>query len=331
MRAFEYVAAETLEEALGLLQEGEGSCILAGGTDLLGVMKRQVSAAQRLISLRSLPELAGIRRAADGGMGIGAFTCLSEIAEDPLVVENFPLLVQAIGQTATPQIRNVGTLGGNLCQRPRCWYYRHADFPCVRKQGEGCFAVAGQNRFHAIFGGRGCFIVHPSDAAPALIALGARVRIAGADGERTLPLEEFFIGPDDSLTRENVLGPDEILTQIQLPAPLANARGLYLKAMERKATDFALASVALYLALRETDLSHVRIVLGGVAPVPWQLPQVEAFLRKEGLSDAAIQRAGDMAVEEAQPMRHNAFKVPLVKGLLKKALCQLRESGRQTG
>lgn len=331
MRAFEYVTPETLEEALGLLQEGEGSCVLAGGTDLLGVMKRQVSAAQRLISFRSLPELAGIRHAADGGMSIGAFTRLSEIAEDPLAVENFPLLVQAIGQTATPQIRNVGTLGGNLCQRPRCWYYRHADFPCVRKQGEGCFAVAGQNRFHAIFGGRGCFIVHPSDAAPALIALGARVRIAGADGERALPLEEFFIGPDDSLTRENVLAPHEILTEIQLPAPVANARGLYLKAMERKATDFALASVALYLALDETDLSHVRIVLGGVAPLPWQLPKVEAFLRKEGLSDEVIRRAGDMAVEDAQPMRHNAFKVPLVKGLLKKALYQLRESGQQTG
>ena len=327
MRAFEYVAAETLEEALGLLQEKEGSRILAGGTDLLSVMKRQVSAAQRLVSLKSLPELAGIRHQADGGMGIGAFTRLSVIAENPLVIENFPLLVQAIRQTATPQIRNVGTLGGNLCQRPRCWYYRHADFPCVRKHGEGCFAVAGQNRFHAIFGGHGCFIAHPSDAAPALIALDAQVRIAGAAEERTLPLGEFFVGPKDSLTRENVLGPHEILTEIQLPPPLANARGLYLKAAERKATDFALASVALYLARCETNLSHVRIVLGGVAPLPWRLPQVEAFLRKEGLSDTAIRRAGDMAVEDAQPMRHNAFKIPLVKGLLKKALYQLRESG----
>jgi len=323
VKPFAYAGPETLDQALALLSAEADARLLAGGTDLLGAMKRGISAPPQLVNLKSVPGLDAIRREADGTLSIGALARLSDIVEHPLVVERYPLLVQAIQQTATPQVRSVGTLGGNLCQRPRCWYYRHPDFPCARRRGEGCFAVGGRNRYHAIFGGSGCFIVHPSDAAPALIALDARVQIAGPDGSRTLPLAEFFIGPDQSLTQENALAPAEILTQVQLPAPPAEARGVYLKAAERRASDFALASVAAHLAWKNEQVTRARIVLGGVAPVPWRVPHAEALLLDQELSDETVGRACAAAVEGARPMRHNAFKIPLVRGLLKKALHRL--------
>jgi len=328
MRAFDYIAPGTLEEALEALRR-EGSCALAGGTDLMGAMKRGTSAPRLLVDLKSVPGLAGIRREPDGFLSIGALTVLDEVAGDALVAAHCPLLVLAIEQAATPQIRNVGTLGGNLCQRPRCWYFRHPDFSCLHRSGKECFAVSGQNRYHAIFGGRGCFITHPSDTAPALIALDARVRIAGHDGSRELPLAEFFVGPDQDPTRETILNADQILTQIRIPPPPAGARGLYLKASERRSADFALASAAVLLAWQSGQITHARIVLGGVAPIPWRVPRAEAIIRDEGPGEAAIRRACEAAAEDARPMSRNAYKVPLVKGLLGKALRLLTQEATQ--
>ena len=320
MKPFEYIRPNTLKEALAILSDGKKTHLLAGGTDLLGEMKRGAIEPERLLNLKSIQGLTGIRQESDGWLTIGALATLSDIAEHPIVRQHYPLLVQAIEQTATPQIRNIATLGGNLCQRPRCWYYRHPDFPCLRKFGENCFAVEGQNRYHAIFGGHRCYIVHPSDAASALVALDARVQIAHSKGSRTVPLCEFFVAPRNSLIQENILLPHEILTEIQLPAPPPNARGSYLKAAERKATDFALASVALHLADEGKRLNHLRIVLGGVAYQPWRVPHAEAILLGEELSEENIRRACEAACQGAKPLRHNAYKIPLVKGLLRKAL-----------
>lgn len=325
MKPFEYITPATLDEALAILREDDGARVLAGGIDLLGAMKRGVSAPERLLNLKSIQALDGIRQEPDGSLTIGALTKLSAIAVHPVVAQQYPLLTQAVRQTATPQVRNTGTLGGNLCQRPRCMHYRHPDFSCVRKLGEGCFAVRSQDRYHAIFGGDRCFMVHPSDTAPALIALDAQVVIVQADGSRTIPLGAFFVGPGESLTRENVLTPHEILTEIRLPPPPEGARGVYLKVAERKTTDFALAGVALHLAWNGPRVSHARIVLGGVAPVPWRVPQAEALLLDETLSDDRIRRSCEAAVEGARPIGRNDYKIPLVKGLIRKGLRQLRD------
>jgi len=322
MKPFAYTAPTTLDEALTSLTRGDNPHLLAGGTDLLGSVRRGIDSPGHLINLKSIPELTGIHQT-DDGLTIGAATRLSDIAEDPLVIEQYPILTQAIAQTATPQIRNTGTIGGNLCQRPRCWYYRHPDFPCVRKQGEGCFAVGGRNRYHAIFGGHGCFIVHPSDCAPALITLDAQVKIAGPDGCRELPLSDFFIGPEKNLTSETALTPNEILTQIRISPPVSNSIGVYLKASERRATDFALVSVAIVLTQQGAQITHARVVLGGVAPIPWRAPKVEEILLKQGISAESIQQTCAAAIEDAHPMSQNAYKLPLLKGLLKKALHQL--------
>ena len=323
MKPFTYTAPTTLDEALTSLERGEEPRLLAGGTDLLGTARRGIETPDHLINLKSIPELTGIHQTPDNGLTIGAIPRLSDVAENQLVVENYPILVQAIAQTATPQIRNTGTIGGNLCQRPRCWYYRHPDFPCVRKRGEGCFAVGGKNSYHAIFGGHGCFIVHPSDTAPALIALGARVEIIGPGGSRELPLSDFFVGPEENLTGETALAPNEILTRIHLPPPASGSTGLYLKASERRATDFALVSVAVVLARQDAQITHARVVLSGVAPIPWRLPKVEEILLERGTSAESIQQTCDTAVEGAHTMSQNAYKLTLLKGLLKKALCQL--------
>lgn len=328
MKPFAYIAPDSLAEALKALGR-EGAHPLAGGTDLIGALKRGIVAPDQLINLKSIPGLAEIRQQPDGGLAIGALARLSEIAAHPLVLQQYPILAQAIACVATPQIRNLGTLGGNLCQRPRCWYYRHPDFPCLRKGGNGCPAVAGQNRYHAILGGHGCSIVHPSDTAPALIALDVRARLAGSDGPRELPLAEFFAGPEADPTRETVLQPGEILTEIQLPPPLLDTRSLFLKAAERQATDFALASVAVLLASQEGKVTHARVVLGGVAPIPWRVLKAEDILLEQGISAEVIQRVCEAAVEGARPMSQNAYKVPLVKGLLEKALVCLR--GKEAG
>ncbi len=318
MKTFEYITPETIDEALELL--GEGAQILAGGTDLLGEMKRGLATPKRLINLKGIQGLADIRSIPDGFLTIGSLATLSHLAEHPLVAQHYPLLIEALQRTASPQIRNIATVGGNLCQRPRCWYYRHSAFPCIRKHGEGCFAMGGQDRYHAIFGGHRCFIVHPSDLAPALMALDAEVRIAHADDSRIVPLTDFFVGPRDSLTQENILTRQEILTAIRIPVPPDNAYGTYLKVSERKATDFALASVAVSIAWLDTQVTHARVVLGGVAPVPWRVKQVEEMLIGDELSGKRIERACERAVDDATPLRHNRYKVALVKGLLRKAL-----------
>ncbi|MFN2369623.1 MAG: xanthine dehydrogenase family protein subunit M, partial [Candidatus Krumholzibacteriia bacterium] len=239
---FSYLRARTLDEASGHAA-APGALLMAGGTDLLGCLRDEALAADQVVSLGGLADLKQVRER-DGGLELGALVTIAQVAAHPRVRQLYPVLAQAAAAVASPQLRNQGTLGGNLCQKPRCWYWR-GDFPCVRRGGAFCSAQDGQNQFHCILGGDVCVYVHPSDTAPALLALDATVAIRGPRGGRTVPLADFHVRPEDAPTRETVLAPGEIVTAVRVPAPPAGARSAYRKVRSRGAWDFALASTAL--------------------------------------------------------------------------------------
>ena len=317
---FAYIRARSKQEALDNLVSG-GAHVHAGGTDLLGCARDEVFEVEKLVSISRLEELKGIARSGDGGLRIGALTTISEIAQSTLVREGYPGLAQAAGDVASPQLRNQGTLGGNLCQRPRCWYFR-GDFHCAKKGGDLCYAVEGENRYHAIFGGDPCYIVHPSDTAPMLVALGAEVRISGAAGDRTLPLEDFFVLPDQDLTSENVLDPGELVTEVLLPKS-AGIKSSYRKIRERGAWDFALVSVALAVRMNGPTVAEASVVLGGVAPIPWRSEAAERALIGKELSSSVVADVATASVDGAQPLEQNAYKVLLAKGAMVESLLAL--------
>ncbi|HRR15064.1 MAG TPA: xanthine dehydrogenase family protein subunit M [Thermoanaerobaculia bacterium] len=299
-----------------------GARLHAGGTDLLGCLRDGVFTAERLVSLRRVTAGREIGALPDGGLRLGALVPVAAIAASPLVRERFPGLARAAADVASPQLRNQGTLGGNLCQRPRCWYFR-GEFPCLKKGGDHCSALDGENRYHAIFGGGPCFIVHPSDLAPMLVALAATVRLLGPDGERRLPLAEFFQLPSENLAGENVLRPAEIVVEVEIPAH-PGWQSSYRKVRERGSWDFALASVALALRREGERVAAARVVLGGVAPAPWRLPAVEAILTGRPLDAEAIREAAATAVAGAEPLAGNGYKVALVRGVIEESLLALR-------
>ncbi len=319
--SFSYVRPRSLDEAVRLAGAA-GARIHAGGTDLLGCLRDGVFSADTVVSLSELGELRGIAPTADGGLRLGALATLSEIAASALVGQRYRLLAQAAGAAASPQLRNQGTLGGNLCQRPRCWYFR-GDFHCARKGGEKCFAVAGENQYHCILGGETCFIVHPSDTAPALVALDARVRIAGPAGSRIVPLESFFVLPAQDFTRETVLEPGEIVAEVLLPPPRPGERSAFRKVRARGAWDFALVGAAVAVTVRDGSVTDARIVLAGVAPVPWRTPAAEKALIGQKLDLAAARRAAGAAVAGAEPLSENGYKVALARGVVEEALLSL--------
>jgi len=320
MQSFEHVNADTLENAISVLDSDWNARIIAGGTDLLGEMKRKIISPKRLVNLKTVKDLSYIRYSEDSGLKIGVLATLSDVESNEVVREKFGILSQAISKIATPQLRNMGTIGGNLCQRPRCWYYRNTHYHCLRKGGRGCFAVAGKNKYHAILDGGPCFIVHPSDLAPALTALDATLEIAGTEGRRTIPMEEFFVGPKIAPDRENILKSNDIATEIQIPNPKANSRGIYLKAMERKAWDFATVSVASQMSFDNGIVSKVRIVLGGVAPIPWRARDAEEVIQGKVINEETAEQAADVALANSRPLKDNAYKVELAKALVKRAL-----------
>jgi xanthine dehydrogenase YagS FAD-binding subunit len=319
--SFRYVKPRSVVEAVKALAE-PGARAHAGGTDLVGCLRDEVFDAKAVVSLSGLAELKGIAPTKDGGLRIGALATLAEIARHPDVAKGWPALAQGAAAAASPQLRNQGTLGGNLCQRPRCWYFR-GEFHCARKGGELCYAVDGENTYHAIFGGSGCFIVHPSDTASPLVALQATVRVAGPKGSRTLPVEKLFVLPAVDHTRETVLAPGEIVTEVLLPPPLPGGKGLYRKVRARGAWDFALAGVALALSTEEGKVVSARVVLAGVAPTPWRVPAVEKLLVGRAIDANVAAEAAGLAVIGAEPMSGNDYKVPLVKGAVEEALLSL--------
>lgn len=316
--SFAYARPETVAEAVKVLAEGR-SRALSGGTDLLGCLSDGVFEAPTLVSLRRIAALHGIEPTADGGLRIGALATLAEVVESEVVRTRYRALAEAASCVASPQLRNQGTLGGNLCQKPRCWYYR-GGFDCLRKGGDTCFAASGENRYHCLFGGDGCFIVHPSDVAPALAALGAVVRIAGPAGGRTLAVEDLFMLPSKDPRRETVLDAGEIVTEVVLPASAPGVRSTYRKVRARASWDFALVGGAFALRMADGAVREARVVLSGVAPTPWRSKPVEAALTGRRLDSATISRAAAAAVAGAEPLADNGYKVPLLSGLVQERL-----------
>ena len=331
MKAFEWANAPTVEEAVKLLAPGnpsadpdETSRPFAGGQDLLSTMKSYIVRPPRVVNLKTIQGLDKIKDDGKGGLRIGALVTLTELEENADVRTRFPGLTEAAASIATPQIRNMGTVGGNLCQRPRCWYYRLENYKCLKKGGTECFAESGENKYNSILGGGPSFFVHPSDLAPMLVALAATVTIAGPGALRTLPLEHFFTLPTEDIRRENVLKDGEIITEIQIPAPAATSRSTYLKFKERSSLDFAMASVAAAVELaNDKTVRQARIVLGGVAPIPWRATDAEAYLVGKKLDDATLLQTAVLALKGADPMEHNAYKVTLTKTLVRRALATL--------
>lgn len=319
MRPFEHINALDLRTAIALLSEASTEAI-AGGTDLLGELKARLRSPKRLVNLKTLSKLGEISYSPRAGLKIGALVTLSEIEQHSVIREKFPILAQAASSAATLQLRNMGTVGGNLCQKPRCWYYRNRLFPCWLKGGEKCFAEDGENKYHAILGADRCHAVHPSDLAPALIALDASVRVVGPDLDGEISLEELYTKPTASRRQMTILGPGELIAEVHVPTPKEGARGVYLKAMERGSWSFALVSVAAQLCCEGEHIADARLVLGGVAAIPWRAKDSERILLGQKFSEELAERAAAAAVAGAQPLRENEYKVPLAQGLVKRAL-----------
>jgi len=321
MRAFEYVKPTTVDEAVRELGRSWAEAkILAGGIDLLGELKEGIIAPQRIVNLKGVSGLRYIRFSEKEGLRLGALATLEEIETHQIIRQRYTALAEAAHSVGTPQIRNVGTIGGNLCQRPRCWYYRDEHTKCLKKGGPMCFAYNGENKYHAILGGGPCYIVHPSDCAPALIAFRASVTIVSPRGQRSVPVEEFFVLPSRRLDHETILEPDEIVTEIQVPTPPPNTRSTYLKFKERDSHDFAIVGAAVVMRLKGKVCEDVRIVLSGVAPIPWRSPEAEAVLKGKAITPELAEQAGKAAVAKAQPLAQNAYKVPLTQVIVKQAV-----------
>jgi len=305
----------------------EKASILAGGSDLLARMKDRLEGPklrppQHLLDITGIKDLNYIRQQKNG-LKIGATTILSDIASSPLIADKYPLLSQAASQVAVPQIRNVGTLGGNLCQRPRCWYFRGKLFKdCLRKGGDNCYAMSGENQYHAVFGGENCHMVCPSDLATALTALNARVEIATPKGNRMIPIEQFYLRPLKNVLRETVLGSSEMVVAVDIPAPAPGSKGVFIKLKEREAFDFAVVSAAAMVTVKNHIVSDARIVLGGVAPFPLRSTSAEAALKGKSISDV-MDTVCKTAVDGAQPLSNNSYKVIAAKGIMEKALSSL--------
>jgi xanthine dehydrogenase YagS FAD-binding subunit len=323
MKNFQWTEPQTVEQALAWLAKTNGKAVLmAGGTDLFTEIKEGVVAPDLVIDLKSIPGMAAIQGDKDG-VRVGALTTVASLAADALIKRDFPGLSQAAESLATPQLRNVGTVGGNLCQRPRCWYYRDEQMVCRKKGGSQCFASKGRNKYHAIFGGGICHIVFPSDLAPMLIALDARVTISSPRGDKELPLAEFYALPAKNVRRENVLAPDELVREVKIPVAEKGTRSAYIKLKERETWDFALVSAAVRGTVSGGGLGDSAIVLGGVAPTPWRLKKTEAALKGKKLNEALIKEALRADLQEAQPLEENGYKVPLAEAAVLRALLSL--------
>ncbi len=316
--AFAYTRARTVDEAVSLLARPDTRAA-AGATDLIGCLRDDVFTAKTVVSLGGIDALKGITETSDGGLRIGATTTLSTIVKHAAAAGRYPALAQAAASVASPQLRNQGTLGGNLCQRPRCWFYR-GQYDCARKGGDTCFAMQGDNRYHCVLGGSTCLIVHPSDTATALTALDAMVHIAGPKGERTMPIGQFFVLPEQDMLHENVLGPGEILTAVTLPPPRPGMVSVYRKVRARGVWDFALAACAVAIGVEQGKVREARIVLGGAAPKPWRVEGAERLLIGRRLDEPTRVRAASAAVAGATPLEHNAYKVAMLRGVVAEAL-----------
>jgi len=302
----------------------DAAIVSAGGIDVLDLLKEGLLAPGMLVSLRGIPGLDAIEPAPDGGLRIGAMATLANLAADERIRATYPALAEAASGAASPQIRAVATAGGNLLQRPRCWYFRAAEFHCLRKGGGHCFALEGDNRYHAIFDNRLCAIVHPSTLATPLVALRARLDIAGPDGaRRDVLLEDFLLSPGQDVQRENTLAAHEVVTSIILPPPAPGARMAYVKQAERAAFDWPLADVAVVLDVDAAGICrYAAIILGAAAPVPHRARVAEAALRGARIDDDVAREAASDALAGAEKLSGNGYKLQLFEALVRRAILQ---------
>jgi xanthine dehydrogenase YagS FAD-binding subunit len=326
MRPFEYVSPNNKAQAVSLLAATWGKTeILAGGTDLLALMKDDVVSPRRLINIKEINDLQGVSSNVQG-MRIGALTNLGDLAEDAGVKKNYPALAEALIEVASPQIRSQATLGGNLCQRPRCWYFRNG-FGLLPKDETGKELVAaGENRYHAVLANEGAKFVSPSTIAPILIAYGTKVRIEGPKGKRELPLEKFFIIPKTEGEREHDLHPNEILTEVLLP-PASEVRAAHYEIRQKEAFDWPLAVAAVALRMSGSNVQSARVVMGYVAPVPWPSTEAEQVLTRHPVNQDTVQKAALAALSHAKPLSNNAYKVQLARVAVKRAILKAASGG----
>jgi xanthine dehydrogenase YagS FAD-binding subunit len=321
----ELVQPETIEEATHWLSHyGDKAKIIAGGTDLLGLLKDNVSGPkfpvpEVLVDIGKIEKMRSITVADNQELVIGAGVTLSKLANSRLVTEKFKILAEAANSVATPQIRNAGTVGGNLCQRPWCWYFRNNAFPCFKKGGKQCYAIPGEHKYYFSTLGLGtCVMSHPSDLAPAFVALDASVTIAGSEGTRKIPISKFFLGPKDVF--ENVLKENEILTGVTVPMRYEEYDGVYMKDRIRQTWDLSLASAAVALKMSDGVCTDARICLGGVAPYPYRSEPAEEVLRGHHPDEESATKASDAAFEKSKPLPMTRYKVQIGKVILKRAI-----------
>jgi xanthine dehydrogenase YagS FAD-binding subunit len=331
MRPFEHVDATSLDEAVSLLQSEPGSALIAGGTDILVLMKEGLLAPHLLINIKKTNGLDQIQERQQGGLGVGALVTMSQLTESQYIRDRYHILVQAMHVAASPQLRNVATVAGNLCQHSRCWYYR-SSIDCFLKGGESCHVRDGLSQDASVFGADVCYAVNPSDLVPVLAALDASVILYGPTGRRELNVSDFFVSRPLStaagVASLNSLAADEMIVEIILPPTQPISAGVYLKAMERKTWCFAQASVAIQISRDQESISDIRIVLGSVAPVPWRATAAEDALRARALTPDLIELASSAAVSSAQPLAQNAYKIDLIRALVKKGLLMLYQQDR---
>jgi xanthine dehydrogenase YagS FAD-binding subunit len=322
MNRFEFARATSVAEAFDLTAAKPGSVWKAGGIDLLDHLKEHLLEPPRVVDVKSISGLDGISAEPDGSLRIGPFATMARIASHSGIRNTHAGLAHACGEAASPQIRNVATIGGNLLQRPRCWYYRLASYRCLKKGGDICFAVGGENRYHAIFGDEACHAPHPSNAAMGLTALGASLVLQSSRGMRTLPADQFFTIPGKDPRRENATDPDEILTAIHVPAA-PGMRSIYASVKEKAAFDWPLVSTAVALRVDGGIVREARIVLGAVAPVPLRSSAAERTIIGRRLDDATSEAAANAVMAGTQPLSDNGYKVELLRILLRRTLRSL--------
>lgn len=322
MKAFTSVSPTSLPEAVAALSraraQGQTAVVTGGASDALGMIKERLIAPDLLVRLAGIRQLDQIARSG-AGLTIGGQTTLAAITRHDVVRADYAVLAEAADDVATPQVRNVGTLAGNIAQRPWCWYYRNG-FKCFKNGGNTCYSAGGENHFHAIFGGGPSYIVHPSDTAPALVALNASLRLMGPQGERTIPAAEFFTLPTVNPARENALREDEVIASIVVPAVKPGTKSRYHKVMDREAWTHAVVSAAVVLQTDNGVCRDARIVLGGVAPIPWRLPEVEKLLVGQRVTATLIGQAATASTAGARALAHNAYKIPLTQAVVTRSL-----------
>jgi xanthine dehydrogenase YagS FAD-binding subunit len=327
MEAFQFNQAKTVSSALEAVRSQTEAKFVAGGTTLIDLMKLNVETPKKVVDINSLP-LTQIESTADGGLKIGAMVRNSDLAHDETVQQRYTVLSEALLSGASPQLRNMATTGGNLLQRTRCYYFRDTAYPCNKREpGSGCPAIDGFNRIHAILGTSDhCIATHPSDMAVAMMALEAVVHIQGANGERTIPLNDFYLLPGTTPNRENVLAPGDLITYVTLPSLSNGTRSHYLKLRDRASYEFALSSAAVVASLNGNRIERVRIALGGVGTKPWRSMEAEQALEGREANEGNFRAAADAALKGAKPRHDNAFKVELAKRCLTRTLKNVTQS-----